>query len=149
MSDDISMFSKTEIDSLSYYFQGQIDTLASNHQEFIKKINELNRVKIAKMDSIKILKDEKQFLNEKLVKIDEKETMKEEEESNESSQAGIKYLASTYNTMKAESVSGLLSKMDNEIAVQILQKMNKRKAGKVLAKMPKNKAAELTTKIVE
>ncbi|MEA1973648.1 MAG: hypothetical protein U9N34_10230, partial [Candidatus Cloacimonadota bacterium] len=149
MSQDVSAFSQTEIDSLSHFFQGQLDTLATNHQEFIKKINELNRVKFAKIDSLKSLNKEKEFLEDKIKKIDDKKKTETTEEKDKTSVAGIKYLASTYNTMKAESVSGLLAKMDSSKAVKVLQKMNKRKAGKVLAKMPENKAAELTKIIAE
>lgn len=149
LSKDLTKFPRKQVDSLNYYFQSYVDTLSQNHQKFIKEINELNRLNISMQDSLKTITQEKEELENRIATLQNQEAEQEEIQQAETSAAGIKYLATTYNTMNDQSVADLLAQMQKEKAAKILMQMNKRKAGKVLAAMNKRQAGEITKLILE
>jgi len=138
---EIRTYTSTEVDSIFTGFVAQIDSLAYKQQQYIAKINELNRALMRSNSQVAALEAKATQLEENISIMESGGA--EDEATAAVEQKKLKEAAGMIENMQpANAAQSLLPLTDNEI-VALLRNMSVRRASKILDEMPDMRAASL------
>ena len=147
---DLATFNDAQIDSTKDVLIAKVDSLSENHQDFMRKINELHRKNLTKQDSLKLLQEKITSLETSITDLNTQlESKPDPKEAQKDYKNNINYLANTYNMMNEKKVAQLMNAVPDEDVIQIFKRMNQRKVGKVLAAMPRRRANSIVSKLTK